>query len=439
VSISVAPIFLRYQKPSLTLFKSIQMKSRHILPILTLSTLVLSGCGKDPDSFAFSGKAQKGPFVSGANVTVNELNSSFDQTGKSFTSSTSADDGSFSLNSVELETDYALVTANGFYFDEVKGGVSSSTLNLQALTDLSNKSTVNINVLTHVIRTRVEKYLAQGEDFQTANSLAKTELLSLFFNISGIEKDFDQLDITQANDDNAILLAFSVMMVGPWGDPAALIELLTNLRTDFGDNGTIDNENLMEQVMENASYVTASAVRKNMESKYQAMGIDINIPDFQKYLSKFVETHATSIYTDFQYPVETEVASHQWAGGEWTNILHLTTEEYSSSGNLVLAAISPLNQYVTIRISFSGAALHPVEEGYLRDTAEEFGWSLVDFQPNAYSLRTERQNLLCSMPAVSQVSLIPRDQNGMLMPITIEYFENGSASPAFTKTVVFNP
>ncbi len=72
---------------------------------------------KSGGTFSFSGKVQKGPFVTGATVTVNELNESLGQTGMSFTTSISSNDGSFSLNNIEMESDLALLSCNGFYYN----------------------------------------------------------------------------------------------------------------------------------------------------------------------------------------------------------------------------------------------------------------------------------------------------------------------------------
>jgi hypothetical protein len=89
------------------------------------------------------------------------LNDKLEQTGKSFTSSISADDGSFSLNSVELESNIALITINGYYFDEACDCVPG-TLNIQALVDLSGKSSVNVNAMTHVLKDRIEVLFNSG-------------------------------------------------------------------------------------------------------------------------------------------------------------------------------------------------------------------------------------------------------------------------------------
>lgn len=156
------------------------MKTSYFLTLGLLTGLLLS-CEKDkegePEIYSFSGKAQKGPFITGTNVTLNELNSNLGQTGKSFIATISADDGSFNMNNIELNSNLALLTANGFYFSEIYGELSGASLSLQAITDLSGKEHVNINILTHLITGRIENLVSGGMNFKEANEQAKSEAL----------------------------------------------------------------------------------------------------------------------------------------------------------------------------------------------------------------------------------------------------------------------
>jgi len=54
-----------------------------------------------PEVYNFTGKVQKGPFVTGTTITLNELNEKLGQTGRTFTSIITSDDGSFELNNIE--------------------------------------------------------------------------------------------------------------------------------------------------------------------------------------------------------------------------------------------------------------------------------------------------------------------------------------------------
>src|SRR5436309_13410600 len=67
-----------------------------------------------------AGSVQKGPFLIGSSVLVQELDDAyFVGTGREFTASTTDDFGSFEVGSVQ--TSHAEVVATGFYFDEISG------------------------------------------------------------------------------------------------------------------------------------------------------------------------------------------------------------------------------------------------------------------------------------------------------------------------------
>ena len=156
-------------------------------------------------TFTFSGKVQKGPFVTGTTINVNELNENLGQTGKAFTTSITSDDGSFNLNNIEMESNLALLTANGFYFNEVLGQLSSAQITLQALADLTNDETVNINVLTHITKARIEKLVSEGTSFAEAKRKAEAEFQDFLGVTEHFNQGFEQMSITSAGDFNAML------------------------------------------------------------------------------------------------------------------------------------------------------------------------------------------------------------------------------------------
>ena len=103
-----------------------------------------------------AGVSQKGPFVTGSAVTVQELDGvTLKQTGKSFKGSIKSDKGDFAIKDINLGSQYAILEASGYYRDEISGKKSSGMVTLRALTDLSNRKTVNINLLTHLEYERV--------------------------------------------------------------------------------------------------------------------------------------------------------------------------------------------------------------------------------------------------------------------------------------------
>ena len=127
--------------------------------------LFLAACGDDPkvggteedagiiaiENKTVSGVSQKGPFVNGSSVKLYEMDGeTLAPTGKSFPGKIASDDGRFTVPSISLASQYALLEANGYFRNEITGGKSNGTITLNALTDLSDREKVNINLLTHL-------------------------------------------------------------------------------------------------------------------------------------------------------------------------------------------------------------------------------------------------------------------------------------------------
>jgi hypothetical protein len=418
------------------------MKKRIILPLLLtigLVVLFMTACKKENQSktYSLSGKAQKGPFVTGANVTINELNDKLEQTGKSFTSSISADDGSFSLNSVELESNIALITINGYYFDEACDCVPG-TLNIQALVDLSGKSSVNVNAMTHVLKDRIEVLFNSGLSFTVASRQAKDELLLSLFGITGTSvKDFDQMDLTMTGDDNAILLAFSMMMLRETyggGYASILTELLTKLRTDFKDDGIINNPQLLTQIWDNVRFLNPIIVKNNLIKRYQQMGLQVDLPDVQKYISKYVEKYADTIYQDYYYPELAVSAEYGADNTEYINILDKskTTFTNANSSYFAIAVITPLNKSVTIKFKPSpGNTFDTSNLNFMNfyTIINYAGWYSIKAESDEVILTSARQNLLVSYNTFRWVPINTE--------VIVEYYENEDITPTFTKTIIF--
>lgn len=354
--------------------------------LISLLMIITVSCDKDFTG-NINGKAQKGPFVTGANITINELNDDLEQTGKSFTTSISADDGSFSLNSVELASEIALITVNGYFFDENLNIVQNGVLNLQALVDISGKTTVNVNALTHVL------------------------------------KD--------------LLLAFSAMMlrrIDGVNEVSRLTELLTKLRTDFKDDGIINNTLLKNQIWENVSFLNPKTIKNNIINKYQQMGINVNLSDFQYYINKYVEKHAPTLFTTYQYPTTSITASHFYTNAiPYTNILDKNLTSVNSSETLVLATITPFNKNVKIRITPVDDQNTFYYESYALLDLESGGWTIEKSDDQEFIITSQRENILVSF----KFNNLNVPNTGQKFPINIEYFENGSSTPTFLKTVTF--
>ena len=130
--------------------------------ILSLAFGLMLSCAKSSseDSSSSStvnlrGKVQKGPYIQGTEITVRELDSSMTPTGMTFTGTIDDNTGSFSVKGT-LAYKIVELSADGYYFNEVSGSLSAAKLTLQALSDLTDSSSVNVNLMTHLEKKRVE-------------------------------------------------------------------------------------------------------------------------------------------------------------------------------------------------------------------------------------------------------------------------------------------
>lgn len=234
---------------------------------------------------SISGVSQKGPFVNGAAVSVHELDGKkLVQTGKTFKGNISNAKGEFSISSVTLASPYAILEASGYFLNEVNGEKSNSTITLNAITDLRDRKTVNINLLTHLEYDRVLYLVESGLDVASAKKQAENEIFQIF-GIGAVETNSEDLSIFGETDENAALLAVSVLMLGNRSE-ADLTEFLTNFAADIKADGKWDDETAKKEIAEWAvDYDLGGkldAVRKNMED--WKFGV---VPAFETYVRNF--------------------------------------------------------------------------------------------------------------------------------------------------------
>jgi uncharacterized protein (TIGR02145 family) len=233
-----------------------------------------------------SGVSQKGPFVNGSSVTVYGLDGeTLAQTGNIYEGKIRSDMGDFSVMVVKLASQYALLKANGFYRNEVTGEKSNSQMTLYALTDLSDRDEVNVNLLTHLAYERSLYLATNSMSVANAKKQAEAEVFKSF----EIEGDFDaaeDMNIFGENDQSAALLAISVLMQGDLKE-ADFSERLDNYARDIEADGVWDDKNTATAIAVWASEKSLSgglaSVRANVEKWGQLFGI----PPFEKYVNNF--------------------------------------------------------------------------------------------------------------------------------------------------------
>lgn len=275
------------------------MKWNIYLMVFVCFALVNNGCkkpdsdpGKNTTTISVKGLVQKGPFAKGTDIILSELNMSLDQTGRTFNSQIETDYGAFNFNEIELASTYVQFKASGFYFNEVKGTLSNSALTLLAISDLDNKTNVNVNILTHLEKNRVEYLIKKGYDFNNAKKNAQKEILAVFgFSMDEIETS-ELLDITKNSAADAILLAISVILQGD-RTVGEFSELLANLSLDLKEDGILSDPESFKKLRRSAIDLNPFIIRKNIQDRYNAIGINVTIPDFEKYLNQFLAYSAS--------------------------------------------------------------------------------------------------------------------------------------------------
>ena len=236
-----------------------------------------------------AGVSQKGPFVKGSAVTVQGIDcKTMELTGERFNGVVNSDKGDFEVNNVNLSSTCAVFEVTGYYLNEISGQKTNGELTLRALTDLTDRKNVNINLLTHLEYERI-KYLVTVKklSFAEAKTQAEREVLASF-DISNEVEGFENLNIFESGDGNAALLAVSVLMQAD-ADVAKLEERTNEFSAAIATNGSWDNEEAKTEIADWVRDAEASGkiemIRKNVENWNESNKVSA----FEKYVEGFGE------------------------------------------------------------------------------------------------------------------------------------------------------
>jgi len=267
-----------------------------LITILALAFSLLLSCsekdenssssGSGTSSNTVSGYVQKGPFIQGTVITVWELDSSLVQTGRTFIGTIDDNTGTFNARG-NVVSPYVELSAVGYYFNEVSGSLSTAPLTLQALSDLNDNSSVNVNLMTHLEKKRVEYLIDAGSTFTAAKTQAQAEIMKIF-NIENVSLGSSEtLDISKSGAGNAVLLAISALLQSDKTE-AELTELLSTINTDIRTDGTLDSTTTKATLATAMEYLKTRhigdvTIRDNIEGRYSNLGVSATIPAFESY------------------------------------------------------------------------------------------------------------------------------------------------------------
>ncbi|MDL2227998.1 hypothetical protein LJC30_03830 [Odoribacter sp. OttesenSCG-928-L07] len=391
------------------------MKRINILAVLAIPILIFASCNKPEIQVTkefFQGYAQKGPFINGTSVTIAELDANLKQTGKTYLTTIADNSGSFEQKDIELVSSYVELKADGYYFNEISGSTSVSPITLYAISDISDINSANVNVLTHLEKSRVEYLVKQkGMSFTAAKQQAQGEVLAIF-GFTQSQTTSETLDLSS----NAELLAISCILQGylAAGD---MMSLMADIITDIKSDGKLDNTALGTKLMNNAYSISSSLtdIRNNLIAKYTELGISVTIPDFENKVIEFIDSGMYPQTLAINYPAE---------GKYGINILsdELTEIDVPFGMNA--------HFYGSIRAEVpSGMGLKIViknsQGGYDQSTNEN--WD-INWDINGFTFIVEESGKVSDLKFMI-------NYNENMSNFTIEYYENGVLTPTKTKEI----
>ncbi len=378
--------------------------------------IVLSSCSKDsedkPNDLIFksgiSGVVQKGPFLNGSTIEIYELDETLTPTGKSFSNQILDNSGLFELNDITLVSPYIQLKATGYYFNEITGKNSDAPVILTALADISLKTSVNVNALSHLAKSRIEHLVkTEGKTFLEAKSQAEQEVLAIFFITENNITNFEDLNISKNGEENAILLAISIMLQG-FRNESGLSDLLANIITDIRQDGVLDNTAPGSAIINDIRLCDLQMVREHLEKRYSNLGINAEVPNFELYVEHFIETATYEITNQIEY---LEFSGY----GE--NLLFGDKTIFSSG--LSIAAYLPAG--TSLKIVIKGG-----QWSYAFMPNPPINWAINQYQDETQTFTAIDSDRMCDL------SFSWMDNSTHI----IEYYENNSETPTRIKTIV---
>jgi|GEM_PF-839051 len=414
-------------------------KTMRYLVALGLSSQLFIACKREAEtdispeqSLAIpelSGYVQKGPYVVGTEVIVSELDKNLGQTGKTFHATIKDDQGAFSLSNVKLKSNHVELRANGFYFNEVTGKLSSAPLALSALADVAATASVNVNMLTHLEKGRVEYLMSNDKkSFAEAKKQAQTEILAIFNVVKANMPPSERLNIAQAGEDHAILLALSAIIQGTRTE-SEVSELLAKIRLDIREDGKLDNAVLQSALINEATLLNQGAVRSNVTKRYADLGLTVMVGNFEKYVQHFVTNSPFAFNKKVHYPATGQYGVNLLAPAHPRLVVaraanHHWFNQPTFTQSFSLSALAPPG--VGVRVKITPLTQPTVFDHYSVAT------------PNAWRMINNGQELEITKPEeLTEGEFRVNTYGTDSLMVRFEVFENNASLPTTVRNLVF--
>ena len=278
-----------------------------------------------------AGVSQKGPFVKGSAVKVQGVDcKTMELTGEIFEGTVKSDKGDFGVDDVNLSATCALFEVTGYYFNEVTGKKSAGEVTLHAISDLSDRKHVNINMLTELEYKRVMNLVSEEKmPFDDAKKQAEKEVLASF-NVNGDYALSEDLNIFEKGNGNAALLAVSVLVQvsGDSSKNVDVAERVENFGTAIAENGTLGDSAKTEMADWAATAESngqMAMIRRNLEN----LGYAEEIASFENVVEEFATGAASS---------ESSSSAALGSGTSSSSVIASEVKQSSSSSSVILSS-----------------------------------------------------------------------------------------------------
>lgn len=232
------------------------------------------------------GAAQKGPFKFDSPLTLREVllhDDALTYTGREYIDEISSNKGDFVIPKVNLVYPYAVLEVRGLWRNEVTGEWSKDSMTLRALTDLTTRTEVNINLLTHLEYDRAVKLVNKGYSVFAAKKQAEYEIMTAFGFATTVEYSEDLktfVPSTSTNHDvNATLMAISLLFIGDRNE-AEIQKAIADFKQDMAGDGEWNDAQTKADMADWAEGFDGGSVRANVKS----WNI-LDIPAYENYLT----------------------------------------------------------------------------------------------------------------------------------------------------------
>ena len=262
------------------------------IKLFVISLLIIFvGCSEDDsldnDTLKVSlleGKIEKGPFTQGSTVTIQELNGDLSLTGNSFQTDVMNNEGGFRLESdIEFASSYVQMACDGYFFNEVKGELSTGQVRLESIVDIADKRNINVNILTHLSKDRIINLVKEeGEPYENASLKVREELLTCFGLQEYKDLEFEDLSITSGESGSGVLITISSILLGERSE-AELTEYISSLRETFTEAGTFP-DSVMQSLRVQSYQLNTDDIATNIINRYSDLGKEISVPDLKYYI-----------------------------------------------------------------------------------------------------------------------------------------------------------